>query len=393
LLVVSYLIYFIFAIEISRIINILIFLYISWNNLMKNENNLILVFSIAGIIAFFLPFFQVDLFITDISISGWNIVKSLFDLLSLGAKYSGFLGSIPTKNLDGGTILGLLVMIYFASGPVMFVIKFIVILKKHIKNEEIVVKTIAATVYFVICFIILNLLAIKEKDYFLFFKSTGLGFWISFISLVLLKKVSKNIEYGSVNRSPNSMLTSIKDFFSADPVSDTNKQHTTKAEPSLSSEDLAANDSAKRILHLINNTSIIFRDTKVSASSFLETLLKTVMTDNELRVFTKSFSREVVNSHLRQILILCNKKNYREALAEVTKYMSPLLNRKKETQPVRQPVTKDDTDTKIFNFSFDEQKESKSTAKQEYTYYCPECGAGLYSNDLFCPKCGMKKVN
>jgi rubrerythrin len=360
---------------------------------MKNENNLILVFSIAGIIAFFLPFFQIDLFITDISISGWNIVKSFFDLLSLGSKYSGFLGSIPTKNLDGGSIMGILVLIYFASGPILFLIKYIIILKKHIKNEEIVVKIIAPVVYFIICFIILNLLAIKEKDYFLFFKSTGLGFWISFISLVLLKKVSKNIENGSVNSSPNSMLTSIKDFFSADPVSYSNKQQTTKAEPIIPPDDYAAADASKRILHLINNTSIIFRDTKINASSFVETLLKTVMSDIELRVFTKSFSREEVKSHLRNILILCNKKNYREALAEVTKYMTPLLNRKKETQPDRQSYAKDDINSKIFDFSFDEQKESKSTAKPEYTYYCPECGAGLYSNDLFCPECGKKKVN
>lgn len=357
-----------------------------------DKRKIILICSIAGIICFFLPFFSIGIAFFKLGISGWDILKGLLELITAsGGKGSGFFDNMlkdMTGNFSG---LYLAVGIFILSGPIVFVVMFSLMLYKLRTNKPVDFSYLYPVLYTIVSFITLTILGSELKQGLLFFQVMGYGYWITMASFIIAVKYSGgvNIEGGgsaSANDSAD-VYSSIKNFFD---VSNTNTQSRQQNTNAPNSDFTAA--VAERILHHIKNTTIVHRDTKTTASAFLDTLFKVVTSDTEMAPFTKNYTNNEVKSNLSNILLLCNKRKYSEALAEVTKYIKPLLNRK---APDIEPKAKADNSAAPaheFRFSFSDDIDKTETKPQRYSYYCPECGTGMENKDNFCPECGHRKV-
>ena len=321
----------------------------------------------------------------------WDIIKGLIDLLFGSSNGTGRLGSLLIGKTGGKFGFYAILLIFVLSGPIVFTVLFSRIIYKLQTGRILSLSYVYPVVYTAVAFVTFVIIGVEFRQGLLFFKVMGYGYWITMALYIIAVKYSGNInsEAGSSSDTVTNskVFNSLRNFFD---VNNTDS-HVPKQDSAATTSDYP-DKIANKLIHHIKNTNIVHRDSKTTATAFLDTLFKVVTTDTELATFTKNYTNAEIKSNLSNILLLCNKRKYSEALAEVTKYIKPLLNRKAaEIEPkAKADITEGPVNE--FKFSFSDDISKKEIKPQKYSSYCPECGTGLESSDKFCPECGRKKV-
>ena len=157
---------------------------------------LLFLSGVAGIIAFFLPFFSINLLFTQIDVSGFTILKAILTAFNIiksidGQAFLEFMQRLLREPESLKAFIGISVILFMIIGPLAFFVKSIRFVFA-IAGEGYKTGARFAVVYTLICFAVFYLVGDEVGIPVSFFSITGIGYWLS-IGAMIGGKVFKEI--------------------------------------------------------------------------------------------------------------------------------------------------------------------------------------------------------
>lgn len=156
-----------------------------------NKEARLIIIGIIGIIGLILPFFSLNLFIFSSTISGIEMILSLFKGLGMifNASTSPFVSEIasfglgrmkPDDSISSIFLIGF--AIYIWTGPLVFLIKFIKMIYYGAQQKYYKCGFTYVVIYIIICFILLFVLSAETKKFMI--GLIGFGYYISVAAVI-----------------------------------------------------------------------------------------------------------------------------------------------------------------------------------------------------------------